>query len=82
MKQKFSDFLNLNLIDLVRGLVMTVLGAAVSTIYTALQEGGVDWDTIWKVALASGLSYLIKNFFTPVPDTVVVDSKKSDVEYK
>ena len=81
MKKKFSDFLNLNLGDLVRGLVMTVLGAVASTIYEVVQAGPIDWNTVWKVALSTGLSYLIKNFFTPQPDTVVIDPKKTGIEH-
>ncbi len=82
MKIKLSDFLSLNLTDLVKGLVMTVLGAVAATVYELVQNGAFDWNTVWKVALSTGLSYLIKNFFTPQPDTVVIDPTKTDIEHK
>ncbi len=79
MKIKLSNFLQLNVTDLIKGLIMTVLGAVATTIYELIEVGDVNWGTVWKVALSTGLMYLIKNFFTPQPNTIVIDPKKTDV---
>ncbi len=81
MKIKLSDFLTLNVQDLLKGLIVAVLGAATTTIYSLIQSGPIDWNNVWKVSLAAGLSYLIKNFFSPQPEVIVVDRSKTKVEY-
>lgn len=66
---------SLNLRDLSRGLLIAVLTAVTTTIYEALtQKGGLDaieWKEVLAIALAAGLSYLIKNFFTATELVVV-----------
>lgn len=81
MRIKLSDFLTLNMQDLIKGLIVAVLGAATTTIYSLIQSGPIDWDNVWKVSLAAGLSYLIKNFFSPQPETIVIDRTQTKVEY-
>ncbi len=64
----------LNYRDVLRGLLIAVLTAVVTTIYEAIDQGGFDaieWKEIGGIALAAGLSYLIKNVFTPTEIVVV-----------
>ena len=64
---KTSSLFSLDFIDLGKGLLVSVGGAVIATIETSVQAGQLsfNWKTIGSVALAAGLSYLIKNFFTP-----------------
>ncbi|HZY36390.1 MAG TPA: hypothetical protein VFE53_07070 [Mucilaginibacter sp.] len=64
---KTSPLFSLNLTDLGKGLLVAVGGAAIAAIENVLQAGSIsfDWKAIGSVALAAGLSYLGKNFFTP-----------------
>jgi hypothetical protein len=62
-----SSLFSLNLQDLGKGLVVTVGGAVIAAVESSIQAGTVslNWQSIGSVALAAGLSYLGKNFFTP-----------------
>jgi hypothetical protein len=64
---KTSSLFSLNLTDLGKGLLVAVGGAVIAAIENVLQAGTIsfDWKAIGSVALAAGLSYLGKNFFTP-----------------
>ncbi|HEY4326155.1 MAG TPA: hypothetical protein VGN20_19365 [Mucilaginibacter sp.] len=64
---KTSTLFSLNFQDLAKGLLVAVGGAVIAAIETSVQAGSLtfNWKTIGGVALASGLSYLAKNFFTP-----------------
>jgi lysozyme family protein len=63
-----SKFLSLNWNDFLKGLLMAFLGALVTGIYQLFQTGSaLNWATlkpVLLVAIANGLSYLIKNLFT------------------
>jgi hypothetical protein len=63
-----SKFLRLNLNDFLKGLLMAFLGALVTGVYQLFQAGSaLNWITlkpVLLVAIAAGLSYLIKNLFT------------------
>lgn len=59
-----SPFGALNVRDLVKGLIVAVIGAVLTTLYTALQTGTVDWKAVGLIAATTGISYLIKNLFT------------------
>lgn len=63
---KTSPLFSLDLADLGKGLLVAVGGAVVATIETSVQAGSLsfNWHSIGAVALAAGLSYLGKNFFT------------------
>lgn len=67
-----SKFLQLNAKDLLKGLLMAVLGALITGVYQLFQsESALNWVTIKPVllvAVASGLGYLIKNLFTNSTD--------------
>jgi len=60
----------LNLIDWGKGVVVAAGAAVVPIIYSAAVAAGtsghfsVNWNMVGMAALAAGLSYLNKNFFT------------------
>jgi hypothetical protein len=64
---KTSSLFSLNLKDLGKGLWVAVGGAVIAAVQTSLQAGSLtfNYKAIGSVALASGLAYLGKNFFTP-----------------
>lgn len=64
---KTSNLFSLNLQDLGKGLLVAAGGAVIAAVESSLQIGqfSINWKTIGSVALAAGLSYLAKNFFTP-----------------
>lgn len=66
---KESKFLSLNLRDILRGVLMTAITAASTGIYQSLDSGALPTLAQLKVSgmvgLAAGLSYLLKNLFTP-----------------
>jgi hypothetical protein len=64
---KTSALFTLNFRDLAKGLLVAVGGAVIAAVESSIQAGTltINWKTIGSVALASGLSYLAKNFFTP-----------------
>lgn len=82
MKVDFSNFLRLNLTDLLRGLIMAVIGAVLTTVYSVINDPSIDWNLVWKAAAGAAVSYLLKNLFTNPPSTVVVDHSKTEIEYK
>lgn len=55
--------------DFLRGLLMAVIGAVLTSVYEIIDKGegldGINWNTVWKVALGTAVTYLIKNFLTP-----------------
>jgi hypothetical protein len=61
-----STFLNLNIEDLAKGLILTVLTSVVTIIYNTVSAGSLtfDWHAIGLTALTSGLAYLMKNLLT------------------
>ena len=63
---KNSPFLNVDLNDFAKGLIVAVLSSVLSIIYTTIHSGTlhVDWQLVFSTALTSGLGYIIKNLFT------------------
>lgn len=61
-----SSFLKLSWVDFGKGLLIAVLSAVFTVIYTTVQSGSLtfDWKTIGITALASALAYVSKNLFT------------------
>ena len=61
-----SDFLKLNLNDILKGLLMAILTPVVVIIQQSLDAGlfVFDWKSIGLAALSGGVAYLVKNFFT------------------
>ena len=62
-----SPLFSLDFKDLGKGLLVAIGGAVVAAVQSTVQAGSFtfSWKTIASVALASGLSYLGKNFLTP-----------------
>lgn len=67
-KMKNSNFLNLNLNDLIKGLVVAFFGTALVSVVDILNVGRLPELAELKAALIIGLtaagSYLLKNLFT------------------
>ena len=64
-----SKMFRLNLNDLIKGLIMTILSAVLATAYQLLMSDGLEWTSddfkeILVIALTTGISYLLKNYFT------------------
>jgi hypothetical protein len=64
---KTSPLYRLDLQDAVKGLGIAVGGAVISAIETSLNSNSLtfNWKQIGMTALAAGLAYLGKNFFSP-----------------
>jgi hypothetical protein len=62
-----SSLFSLNFKDLGKGLLVAMGGAVIAAVQASVQAGTftLNLKTIGSVALAAGLSYLGKNFFTP-----------------
>jgi hypothetical protein len=61
-----STFFNLNIQDLAKGLIVTVLTSVLTIAYNTVNAGSLtfDWKAIGLTALTSGLAYLMKNLLT------------------
>jgi len=61
-----SPFLNIDLNDLGKGLILAVLTSVLTIVYTTVQAGSLvfDWKLVGTTALTSALGYLLKNLFT------------------
>lgn len=62
-----SGIFRLNGQDLIKGLVVAILGG----VATALSSGPIDWGNILRVALICGISYLGKNLLTTESGNIV-----------
>ncbi len=78
---KLSSFLNLNLQDFLKGLIVAVGGAVFAVIQSSISAGGftIDWTNVWHIALGAFIAYIGKNFFTPTPTVVQIDPTKTSV---
>ncbi|CAB5218558.1 hypothetical protein UFOVP217_35 [uncultured Caudovirales phage] len=65
-----SQLFNLNVKDFIKGLILSVLTAIVTIIYSSLQSGSleVNWKLVATTAITSALSYLVKNLLTNSSD--------------
>jgi hypothetical protein len=61
-----STIFNLNIEDLAKGLIVTVLTSVLTIAYNTVSAGLLtfDWKAIGLTALTSGLAYLMKNLLT------------------
>lgn len=61
-----SPFLNIDLNDLGKGLILAVLTSVLTVVYTTVQAGSLsfDWKLVATTALTSAIGYLLKNLFT------------------
>jgi hypothetical protein len=71
----------LNVSDLWKGLIVSVVGSVLAIITDSISQGSLnfDWAVIGKTALATGLSYILKNFLTPT-EIVVKDPTDAQIE--
>lgn len=64
-KEMKSELFKLVGSDWIKGLITAVIGAVLITVQQALSNGGsIDWRLVGGVAISTGVSYLIKNFFS------------------
>lgn len=71
---------SLNMRDLLRGLLIAVITAVLTAMLDALNLGGINnlnWETIGVVGLTAGVSYLVKNYFTPTEIVVIKPPEKA-----
>jgi hypothetical protein len=61
-----SKFLNLNLRDITKGVIIAVIGAVIGIVTATIEAGHLnfDWPLIGKTALLAAITYLAKNLFT------------------
>ena len=60
-----SQLYKVSLRDIGVGILLAVAGSVLVTIQGALQSGvAIDWAMVLKVAEATFVSYLVKNFFS------------------
>jgi hypothetical protein len=76
-----SNFLNINWKDLMKGLLVAVIGAILTAAYEAINAGTIQftwafWQPIVYTGIAAGMAYLIKNLFTNSTGNVLTSEKK------
>ena len=61
-----SLFFTLNKVDFIKGLVIAVLTAIITVVYTTIQSVvfSFDWKAISIAALSAALAYITKNLLT------------------
>jgi hypothetical protein len=61
-----SSFLNINLKDLGKGLIVAVLTSVLTIVYNTVESGNLtfDWKLIATTAITTGIGYLLKNLLT------------------
>ncbi len=60
-----TDLFKLNWRDAAKGLVMAVLASVLTVVYqSVVAHTPIDWNQVTQIAFASGLGYIVKNFFT------------------
>lgn len=69
MKQLQSAFLTLDKNDFLKGLVVAILAAVLTSLANLFNApgfafGGINWSQVATIALMSGISYLSKNLLT------------------
>lgn len=64
MKQ--AGLFSINWNDVIKGLIMAVLTPVVFIVQQTLENGTLvfNWQSIGMAAVAGGVGYIIKNFFT------------------
>ena len=68
-----STFLSLNWLDALKGFILSVLTALVTSVYQLIEAGTIQftwvfWQPVVYSALAAGLAYIVKNFLTSSDD--------------
>lgn len=79
VKQVTSNQYSLNSRDLIRGAIVAVIGAALTSVQQFLAEGGfeaINWKTVLTVAVSALVSYLTLNFFNATKTITVYEKQK------
>lgn len=83
MTKVFSEYLKLNLLDWGKGFILTLVGAAVSTLESIIVDKHLPTTLDLKNALAAGLTagiaYLLHKLVSAVPKTIEIDPSKTTV---
>lgn len=78
VKQVTSEQGKLSIRDLGKGALVAVLSAVLTSIYEAIQTGGLDtieWKTVLTVAVGALAAYLLKNWLIEPTKTIRVYKK-------
>jgi hypothetical protein len=72
-----STYLSLNKKDFIKGLVMAVLTAVISVVYTSIESGFLEFNvkSIVIAALSAALAYIMKNALTNSDDQFLKKEK-------
>ena len=74
-----SNFFSLNLFDILKGLVVSVIATVLTAILNLLQTGAdlfsLDWKSILTIAITSGIAYIVKNLLTNNKDEILSKDK-------
>jgi len=72
-----STFLSLNKKDFIKGLVVAVLSAIISVLYTTIENGSIEFNikSIVISALSAALAYIMKNALTNSDDQFLKKEK-------
>lgn len=72
-----STFLSLNKKDFIKGLVVAVLSAIISVLYTTIENGSLEFNikSIVISALSAALAYIMKNALTNSDDQFLKKEK-------
>jgi hypothetical protein len=73
-----SALFTIDFTDFAKGLKVAIGGAVIAAAEASIQAGVLtfNWKTAGSAALAAGLSYLGKNFFTPAKTISPVEAAK------
>ena len=70
-----SKLWKLDLRDFLKGLVVAVIAAVITSVYTVIETGqtifDVDWRVTLSVAITAGISYVLKNLSTNSEDKLL-----------
>lgn len=63
--------------DAIKGLVIAVLTAVITVVYTSLEAGSLnfDWKAIGTTALTAALAYIMKNWLEPTKTITIHDAE-------
>ena len=69
---KTSNYLKLNKLDFVKGLLMTIITSFLFSVTNILSQGNFDinYKSILATSIGTGIAYLIKNLFTNSQQTL------------
>ena len=72
-----STYLSLNKKDFIKGLIMAVLTAVISVVYTSIESGALEFNvkSIVISALSAALAYSMKNALTNSDDQFLKKEK-------